>query len=78
MEGEHKIIRYIDTRMKENKEEVHVIYGLDADLIMLSLSLKSDNIYLIREKSYFGRVDLAKEMDEQEFSYLYLKTMKKM
>lgn len=77
MEGEHKIIRYIDNRMKEKKEETHVIYGLDADLIMLSLSLKNDNIYLIREKSYFGRVDLAKELDEQEFSYLYLKTMKK-
>ncbi len=47
-EGEHKIIRYI----KENtKNKRNVIYGLDADLIFLSMSAHSNEneIFLLRE-----------------------------
>lgn len=47
-EGEHKIIRYI----KENtKNKRNVIYGLDADLIFLSMSAYSSEreIFLLRE-----------------------------
>ena len=48
-EGEHKIIQYIKTTY-QNKKLSHVIYGLDADLIMLSLLNKySSKIILLRD-----------------------------
>ena len=46
-EGEHKILQFI----KLNKVPGNIIvYGLDADLIMLSLTCGKDNIYLLREQ----------------------------
>ena len=49
-EGEYKIFNYITSNnLNENKN--NVIYGLDADLIMLSL-LKSNNIYLLYEPMF--------------------------
>lgn len=52
-EGEHKIMEYL--RNKELIEnEVHMVYGLDADLIMLSL-LQKHKIYLVREAIQFGK-----------------------
>lgn len=52
-EGEHKMIHYI----KQNKlnQGGDVIYGLDADLIMLSLTTKSNDIVLMRESQDFGQ-----------------------
>lgn len=44
-EGEHKIIDYI----RDHYHQSHAIYGLDADLIFLSLGQISE-IYLIREQ----------------------------
>ncbi len=44
-EGEHKLLQYI----KENKEYSYIVYGLDADLIFLTLATRLDNIYLMRE-----------------------------
>lgn len=48
-EGEHKIIQYIKKNIKTNQNIV--IYGLDADLIILSMTLvvKNYHIYLYRE-----------------------------
>ncbi len=51
-EGEHKIVQYIKQFTKNN---TNCIYGLDADLIMLSLCLDSE-IYLLRETVHFGKV----------------------
>jgi 5'-3' exonuclease len=51
MEGEHKIIQ--DIKTKPNK--TCCIYGLDADLIFLSL-LSENNIYLLRERDQFADV----------------------
>tara|TARA_Y200000002_G_scaffold382547_1_gene399965 strand:- start:148 stop:1920 length:1773 start_codon:yes stop_codon:yes gene_type:complete len=52
-EGEHKIIQHIKNKfpLKENNEKGwHVIHGLDADLIMLSMTCKNVNMLLLREE----------------------------
>jgi len=46
-EGEYKIFEHI--RTCKNNQENHIIYGLDADLIMLSLLQLPKQIYLYRE-----------------------------
>lgn len=46
-EGEHKLLDRMK-RLYNNSDEVKVIHGLDADLIMLSLLSHMDNIYLMR------------------------------
>jgi 5'-3' exonuclease len=54
-EGEHKIYQYMRDNPDYHKDTNTVIYGLDADLIMLSLiHLKiSINLYLFRETPHF-------------------------
>lgn len=52
-EGEHKIVEYIRTNIVES--EINSIYGLDADLIMLSLCIDKQ-IYLLRESIHFGNI----------------------
>ena len=50
-EGEHKVLEDIRKNNITDTESI-CIYGLDADLIMLSLTLPTDNIILLREKTY--------------------------
>jgi len=54
-EGEHKIFQYIRENPEEHKNKNTIIYGLDADLIMLSINHLpiSKNIYLFRETPEF-------------------------
>lgn len=54
-EGEHKIIQHIRNNMK-NKNIV--IYGLDADLIILSMTIKNNNMLLLRESESINVDDL--------------------
>ncbi|SOV23147.1 exonuclease, putative [Plasmodium sp. DRC-Itaito] len=52
-EGEHKILKYIRENCKRDsnfKNYNHCIYGLDADLIMLSLVTHLNNIFILRDK----------------------------
>jgi len=65
-EGEYKIYNYM-TQNKITKDSI--IYGLDADLIMLSL-LNETNIHLLREP-LFLEVD-----DKQPFLYLSINKLK--
>ena len=44
-EGEHKLLQYIRDNMKKS----YVIYGLDADLVFLSLASGHNNTFLLRE-----------------------------
>lgn len=54
-EGEHKIFQYIRENPESHFNENTIIYGLDADLIMLSINHLpiSPNIYLFRETPEF-------------------------
>jgi 5'-3' exonuclease len=52
-EGEHKIIA--DIRNKEYENKNICIYGLDADLIILSLTISNNNIYLLRENVHIDK-----------------------
>ena len=56
-EGEHKIIQYLKKNLQSNDEDQYLIYGLDADLIMLSMVSDIQSIYLLREAVHFGKVD---------------------
>ena len=54
-EGEHKIYEHIREKSQYHKKTTTVIYGLDADLIMLTLNHLhiSDQLYLFRETPEF-------------------------
>ena len=68
-EGEHKILQYIK---KNNNLGTKVIYGLDADLIMLSMVSGKNNIYLLRERTEYNI-----ENTENEYIYLIIDELKK-
>ena len=69
-EGEHKIYEYIRQHPSYHKNTLTVIYGLDADLIMLTLNHLhiADKLYLFRETPHFIQ-SLDKTLDANE---LYL------
>jgi 5'-3' exonuclease len=54
-EGEHKIFHYLRSHVAEIGNQTNVIYGLDADLIMLCLNHLhvSQRLYLFRETPHF-------------------------
>lgn len=62
-EGEHKIMN-----AWKGKKGIQVVYGLDADLIVLSLQNAPDTVYLFREVVEAG--DIKRDtMGEEEFSW---------
>jgi 5'-3' exonuclease len=62
-EGEHKILQYIRKNVK--LEDTIVIYGLDADLLFLALSLGvENNLYIMREKAIFQNKTLEIKIEE--------------
>jgi 5'-3' exonuclease len=69
-EGEHKILNHIRGEKGDGGGEGgrrRVIYGLDADLIMLSLIADKKGMYLLREKTEFNFEGLSEEV-----KYLYM------
>jgi len=71
LEGEHKILQYIKDRDLNNgwtEYDQLIIYGLDADLIMLSMVSHINNIYLLREKTEYGQFSF----DYEGYLFLYL------
>jgi 5'-3' exoribonuclease 1 len=70
-EGEHKLFEYIREHAAQHAAATTVIYGLDADLIMLCMSHLhvSRGIYLYRETPEFVRsINVA--LDEKERYYM--------
>jgi 5'-3' exoribonuclease 1 len=70
-EGEHKMMKFI-TSLNLSNEKV-CIYGLDADLIMLSmLNIYSENIVLLRDNSFNNKLS----EDQKTFTFLDVKVLK--
>lgn len=72
-EGEHTIFKYIrnDKKLESTR---YVVYGLDADLIMLSIVSGKDDIYLLRERQEFEQDYIDKKkmynfLDINELKY---------
>jgi 5'-3' exonuclease len=65
-EGEHKILQYLKNNYKNNTEKTHIVYGLDADLIFLTLASNMENIFLLREQSNFGKSPKSTQTNEKE------------
>jgi 5'-3' exoribonuclease 1 len=72
-EAEHKIYKYILNQKYSDTDNI-VIYGLDADLIMLSIISHTNNIYLLREKTDFGSYSF--DCDDYKFLYLDIDNLK--
>ncbi len=64
-EGEHKILQYLKLKKDIFSKQINCIYGLDADLIMLSMVSGLKNIYLLRERTSFN-------IEQIDSEYLYL------
>ena len=52
-EGEHKLLQHMNVNKDIHKDKNKVIYGLDADLIILTMLKGYPNTYLFRESSYY-------------------------
>lgn len=83
-EGEHKLFSYIRNNPEKHSLETTVIYGLDADLIMLSINHLPicPNLYLFRETPHFIQsIDSSLEpnsnyfLDIPEFTSILTKYM---
>ena len=74
-EGEHRIMRYIRNNWS-NKGIQHIIYSLDADIIMLSMLSYDETIYLLREKQYFEKKNESHKYKDEEFHYLNIEKLK--
>jgi len=69
-EGEHKLFDYIRSNPEKHSSETTIIYGLDADLIMLSINHLpiSPNIFLFRETPHFIQsIDSSLEPDSNYY-----------
>ena len=64
-EGEHKLLNHLKNNYVS--DETNIIYGLDADLIMLCLIANKPKIYLLRET-----VEFNNKIHVEGYNFLYL------
>jgi len=72
-EGEHKILSYIKSTTFEHDDKL-VIYGLDGDLIMLSMIANKPHMYLLREAAQYG--GYSKEYFGHKYLFLDIDNLK--
>jgi len=72
-EGEHKIMNLL--RSREKTDETILVYGLDADLILLTMLNAPCKAYLMREDSEMGVVR-TDAFGEESYSYFSLEVLK--
>ena len=77
MEGEHKICHILRKQTHRFKDKNIMIYGLDADLIMLGLLLQAENdfniqIFLYKETKHFQYIS---QVDETKQYYFQLNVL---
>ena len=78
-EGEHKIMKWLrDGWSNSGSSSEIVVYGLDADLILLSMLVgeeKGLNLFLLREKQEFGRSSssASSASAKQEYQFMNIR-----
>ena len=70
-EGEHKLLQFIRQNQNENLDLSYVVYGLDADLIFLSLATESEKIFLLREAN-----EINKNESKEVLNYVSIRIMR--
>lgn len=79
-EGEHKIMDYLRAHPVDSTLRSHgkdIVYGLDADLIMLSMvSPRSDRIYLLRERPAFDMGPVGGTRIQDTYLILHIANLK--
>ncbi len=75
-EGEHKILQYIKKNI--DSSDTIIIYGLDADLLFLSLATgETYNLYVMREQQIFNNTELDFD-DYIDYNYVEIAQLHKM
>lgn len=76
-EGEHKILQHMKKYYGVLNNDPIVVYGLDADLIFLSLASQLNNIYLLRESSIINGAEIKDDDVAQPMTYVSIDTVKR-
>lgn len=75
-EGEHKIFEHMVGLPQDDDDTVNVVYGLDADLIMLSV-IQKRKLMLLREVPEFNIASLRNTVMNNEFLLLNIELLKR-
>ena len=74
-EGEHKMFQHIREHKKSKSDNV-AVYGLDSDLIMLSVfhCKLFDNLFIFRETPEFGKQIISGDHNDSQYLFLHIQT----